>query len=274
MLRNFLWFEFLVNFFHFFCPRSWHEPRTWWLPANKTKPNTHTPRDWGGNSPLLPVDKALGVGPTLSKTLDMPKITSCSWAAGQTICHLRWAHGVCWAYAHLHQHPQELASPRSCQSLFDCLRATMESTGRHGQDSLVESIHFPWFFHFQHQQDPAIHAWLPQAPQCAPRALQPHWPPHWRSRVCARSRARYRRPKMSMIFFLNQRNTLPSMSSLVSYLLTLRLHLNDCDFDSRPLFLISLFLFLYIHIHVYILLLLLYTIFPGTDKTGTGLSSS
>ena len=33
------------------------------------------------------------------------------------------------------------------------------------------------------------------------------------------------------------------------------------------------FLFLYIHIHVYILLLLLYTIFPGTDKTGTGLSS-
>ena len=25
----------------------------------------------------------------------------------------------------------------------DCLRATLESTGRHGQDSLVESIHFP-----------------------------------------------------------------------------------------------------------------------------------
>jgi len=63
------------------------------------------------------------------------------------------------------------------------------------------------------------------------------------------------------------------MSSLVSCLLTLRLHLNDCDFDSRPMFLVSLFLSLYIHIHVCILLLLLYTIFLGTDKTGTGLSS-
>ena len=63
------------------------------------------------------------------------------------------------------------------------------------------------------------------------------------------------------------------MSYLVSSLLTLRLHLNDCDFDSRPLFLVSLFLSLYIHIHVYILLLLLYTIFLVTDKTGTGLSS-
>jgi len=30
-----------------------------------------------------------------------------------------------------------------------------------------------------------------KAPQCAPRALQPHWPPQWWSRVCARSRARY-----------------------------------------------------------------------------------
>jgi len=63
------------------------------------------------------------------------------------------------------------------------------------------------------------------------------------------------------------------MSSLVSCLLTLRLHLNDCDFVSRPLFLVSLFLSLYIHIPVYILLLLLYTIFLVTDKTGTGLSS-
>jgi len=59
----------------------------------------------------------------------------------------------------------------------------------------------------------------------------------------------------------------------VSCLLTLRLHLNDCYFDSRPLFLVSLVLSLYIHINVYILLLLLYTIFSGTDKTGTGLSS-
>jgi len=63
------------------------------------------------------------------------------------------------------------------------------------------------------------------------------------------------------------------MSCLVSCLLTLRLHLNDCDFDSRPLFLVSLFLSLYTHINVYVLLLLLSTIFPGTDKTGTGLSS-
>ena len=110
----------------------------------------------------------------------------------QTIFRSRWVEGVCWTYAHLHQHPQ-VASPRSCQTLFDCLRATTESTGRHGQDSLVEPIYFPWFFHVQHQQDPTIHAWLPQAPKCAPQApsLQPHWPPHWRSRVCARSRARY-----------------------------------------------------------------------------------
>ena len=63
------------------------------------------------------------------------------------------------------------------------------------------------------------------------------------------------------------------MSSLVSCLLTLRLHLIDCDFDSRPLFLVSLFLSLYIHIHVYILLLVLCTIFLVIDKTGTGLSS-
>jgi len=74
-------------------------------------------------------------------------------------------------------------------------------------------------------------------------------------------------------FFSNQWTPLPSISTLVSCSLTLKLHLNDCDFDSRPLFLVSLFLFLYIHIHIYILLLLLYTIFPGTHKTGTGLSS-
>jgi len=65
------------------------------------------------------------------------------------------------------------------------------------------------------------------------------------------------------------------MSSLVSCLLSLRLHLIDCDLDSCPLFLVSIFLSLYIYrdMHVYILLLLLYTIFPGTDKTGTSLSS-
>jgi len=66
------------------------------------------------------------------------------------------------------------------------------------------------------------------------------------------------------------------MSSLVSCLLTLRLHLNDCDFDSRPLFLVSLFLSfndIYIHIHVYILLLLLCTMIFGTEKTGNGLNS-
>jgi len=43
------------------------------------------------------------------------------------------------------------------------------------------------------------------------------------------------------------------MSSLVSCLLTLRLHLNDSDFDSGPLFLVPLFLSLYIQIQVYIL---------------------
>ena len=43
----------------------------------------------------------------------------------------------------------------------------MESTWRHGKDSLVESVHFPWFFHVQHQ-DPALHAWLPQAPNVPP----------------------------------------------------------------------------------------------------------
>ena len=42
------------------------------------------------------------------------------------------------------------------------------------------------------------------------------------------------------------------MSSLVSCLLTLRLHMNYCDFDSRPLFLVSLFLSLYKHINVYV----------------------
>jgi len=58
------------------------------------------------------------------------------------------------------------------------------------------------------------------------------------------------------------------MSSLVSCFLTLKLHLNDCDFDSRPLFLVSLFASLYIHIHIHILLLLLYTIFPGPGPGG------
>jgi len=56
------------------------------------------------------------------------------------------------------------------------------------------------------------------------------------------------------------------MSSLVACLLTLRLHLNDCDFDSRPLFLVSLFLSLYIHIHIHILLLLLYTCADKLDR--------
>ena len=62
------------------------------------------------------------------------------------------------------------------------------------------------------------------------------------------------------------------MSSLVSCFLTLRLHLSYCDFDSRPLVLVSLFVSPYIHIHIKILLLLLYTLFHGTDKTGSGLS--
>ena len=72
------------------------------------------------------------------------------------------------------------------------------------------------------------------------------------------------------------------MSSLV-FFLTLRLYLNliclvfvdsefhliDCDPESHPLFLVSLFLSLYLHIRIYIF----YNIFPGTDKTGTGLNS-
>ena len=45
---------------------------------------------------------------------------------------------------------------------------------------------------------------------------------------------------LEVIFFESMKH-IPSMSSLVSCLLTLRLHLNDCDFDSRPLFLVSLF---------------------------------
>ena len=57
-------------------------------------------------------------------------------------------------------------------------------------------------------------------------------------------------------FFLIQWNTLPSMSSLVSCLLTLRLHLNDCDFGSRPLFLVqylfsSLYTYTYTYTHCY-----------------------
>jgi len=51
-------------------------------------------------------------------------------------------------------------------------------------------------------------------------------------------------------FFWNQYNTLPSTSSLVFCFLTLRLHLSDCDFDARPLFLIFLFP-LCTHIHIY-----------------------
>jgi len=80
--------------------------------------------------------------------------------------------------------------------------------------------------------------------------------------------ARMVRAELNVVRVLRFRR---GMSSLVSCLLTLSL--NDCDFDSRPLFLVSFFLSLHIHIHVYILLLLLYTIFLGTDKTDTGLSS-
>ena len=74
------------------------------------------------------------------------------------------------------------------------------------------------------------------------------------------------------------------MSSLV-FCLTLRLHLNlislllvdsETPFDrfngnpkSKPLFLIFLFLSLYSHMRIY----MFYNIFPGTDKTGTGLNS-
>jgi len=71
------------------------------------------------------------------------------------------------------------------------------------------------------------------------------------------------------------------MSSLV-FCLTPRLHLNliclvfvdsethliDCDPESKLLFLVFLFLSLYSHIRIYVF----YNIFPGTDKTSTGLN--
>ena len=80
-------------------------------------------------------------------------------------------------------------------------------------------------------------------------------------------------------FFLINKKNLPSMSSLVFCLtlrtssvlclLTLRLHLIDCDPESQSLFLVSLVLSLYLHIRIY----MFYNIFPGTDKTGTGVNS-
>jgi len=75
-----------------------------------------------------------------------------------------------WGISCDYQHPQELARPRSCQNLFDCLRETMESNWRHGQDLLVEFIEFHRFFHFQHQ-DPVLRAWLSQGtPMCHPNS--------------------------------------------------------------------------------------------------------
>jgi len=51
------------------------------------------------------------------------------------------------------------------------------------------------------------------------------------------------------------------MSSLVSCLLTLRLHLNNCDFDSCPLFLVSLFsLSIHTHKHIHIVTIIVYYI--------------
>jgi len=99
--------------------------------------------------------KTFGVGHnSFQDTRHAQEVTSCSWAARQTVYHSRWTHRVCWVHAHLevyhHQHPQELARPRSCQNLLDYLRETVESNWRHSQDSLVESVHFPWFFHVLH----------------------------------------------------------------------------------------------------------------------------
>jgi len=71
---------------------------------------------------------------------------------------------------------------------------------------------------------------------------------------------RSRRCAWSDLFFESMSSLVSWMSSIVSCLLTLRLHLNVCDFESRPLFLVSLFLSLYTHIYIHILLLLLYTI--------------
>jgi len=180
-LSKILWYKLLVNFF--FGPTKF-APTT----------NIKIARGWGAKSLLLPVDKHTkpsGWGTTLSQTHDMPKKSRVAREKPDKLFAILAEHTrVCWAHAHLEEHPQELAGPQSCQSLFDYLRETVESNWRHGQDSLVESIHFFWFFYVQHQ-DPALHTWLSQAPQCATRALQPHWPPHWRSRVCVRSRARY-----------------------------------------------------------------------------------
>ena len=84
--------------------------------------------------------KTFGVGNnSFQDTRNAPEVTSCSCAVRQTVCHPHWAHRVCWAHAHLevyhHQHPQELARPRSCQIFFDCLIMSnffRLSQGNHG----------------------------------------------------------------------------------------------------------------------------------------------
>jgi len=138
-LSDFMWYKILVILFLFFFSRSLHEPRAWRLSATQRVRREVTA------VARRQTYKIFGVGHnSFQDTRHVQEVTGCSSAAGQTICLPRWAHRVCWAHAHLeayhHQHPQEFARPRSCQSLFDCLRETMESTGRHGQHSLVESI--------------------------------------------------------------------------------------------------------------------------------------
>jgi len=152
-LRNFLWYKSLVNFFLFFAHEVFtnHEYQDCLRPTSLMREFTTVTR--------RQTYKTFGVGHnSFQDTRHAQEVTSCSWAARQIICYPRWVHRVCWSHVHLEvyhrQHSQELASPQSCKSLFDYLRATMESTG----DSLVESIHFPGFFHVQHQ-DQAIHVW-------------------------------------------------------------------------------------------------------------------
>jgi len=167
-LSKFLWYKLLVNFF---WPTNFAQTTNMKIacdPRLRREVNAVARRQ---------TYKTFGVGHnSFQDTRHVQEVMSCSWAARQTVCHPRSAHRVCWAHVHLevyhHQHPQELARPRSCQSLSDCLRETMESNWRHGQDSFVEFIYFSWFFHFQHQ-DPALYVWLSQATQCATRALKP-----------------------------------------------------------------------------------------------------
>ena len=54
---------------------------------------------------------------------------------------------------------------------------------------------------------------------------------------------------LGVIFFFNSMKHITFNTFSCLLFVDLRLHLNDCDFDSCPLFLVSLFVSLHIHIH-------------------------